>query len=307
MEYRSLGKSGPKVSAVGLGAWQWGSRGYWRYGDCYSKEDLISIVAAARASGVNLIDTAEVYGRGESERLIGELVPKDEFLIATKYLPLAVSASAVERHLGRSLRRLGRSSVDLYQVHWHNPLLSLRGTMRCLEAMVRKGKIGHIGVSNFDVPTLRRAREFLSTTDIVSNQVRYNLLNRGRESDGTIDYCRREGIAILAWSPLEQGILTGKFPPGTKVRGWRRANRFFRQSSLVRAKSLTDVLKAVSEAHGRAPSQGALAWILRQDNVIVIPGASKAEHVLTNAGGSGWYFDERELEVLDTAYRRFLG
>jgi aryl-alcohol dehydrogenase-like predicted oxidoreductase len=121
-----------------------------------------------------------------------------------------------------------------------------------------------------------------------------------------LDYCRKEGIAILTWSPLEQGVLTGKFPPGAKVRGWRRVNRFFHQSNLRRSEALLDALRVASEAHGHTTSQGALAWLLRHDNVIAIPGASKPEQVLSNAGGSGWSFEERELEDLDGAYARFV-
>jgi len=305
MEYRQIGDQRLRVSAVGLGVWQWGSKGYWRYGEEFDKKDIVEIITAAKEEGINFIDTAEVYGRGESERLVGELVPKKDFIIATKFLPLTLTSSSVHRHAEKSLKRLKLSTIDLYQVHVHNPLLSLKGTMKQMERLVKEGKIRHIGVSNFDVKTLERAREFLSKEDIVSNQIHYSLITRGPEKNGMLDYCSRNKITIITWSPLEQGVLTGKYPPGSRIKGWRKTNSFFHQSNLKKVQPFVRELREASEAHGKTTTQGALTWLLKDKNVVVIPGAKKADQVRMNAGGVGWEFTDSELLRLDGAYASY--
>ncbi|HTY47897.1 MAG TPA: aldo/keto reductase [Methanomassiliicoccales archaeon] len=302
MEYRTLGKDGPSVSEVGLGTWSWGSTTYWQYGKGYGRRDIEETVNRAVELGINFLDTAEVYGLGESERLIGDIVPRDQFVIATKYLPLHLIPSTVYSHAIRSLERMGIRYVDLYQVHFRNPLLSLRATMRDLERLVRDGKIGQIGVSNFDVDTLDKARSYLSRTDVASNQVRYNLLHRVPEENGMLSYCQKERVSLIAWSPLEQGVLTGKYKPGDKVGGLRRSNRYFRRSRLEAAQPLLKALEQASAAHGKDVAQGALAWLLREPQVLVIPGAKNVKQLEANAGASGWSFMRKELDALDRAY-----
>jgi len=301
MEIRTLGRSDMRVSAVGLGAWSWGSTRYWEYGTSYRKEDIAQAIEKAVEMGIDLLDTAEVYGRGASERLIGELVPKDDFYIASKYAPLHLLPSSILAHAERSRKRLQVEAIDLYQVHFHNPLLSLRATMRNLEKLVREGKIRHIGVSNFNVQTLEKARSYLSRCDIVSNQVHFNLANRAPERNGMLDYCRKERISIIAWSPLQQGALTGKYPPGKRPGGWRARTRYFRNSHLKAVQPVLQVLDECSKAHGRTTAQGALAWLLRHPEVVIIPGANRAEQVEMNAGAVGWSFTQAELDRLDQA------
>jgi aryl-alcohol dehydrogenase-like predicted oxidoreductase len=307
MEHRRIGSSELSVSAVGLGTWQWGSRRYWRYGVDYGKEDIAATIKKAQEVGIDFIDTAEVYGSGMSEKLIGELVPKDKFTIATKFLPLHLAPSHILGHAERSLERLQVRTIDLYQIHWHNPALSTRGLMKYMEQLVREGKIRYIGVSNFGVGLLEEARSFLSRNDIVSNQVRYNLLHRAPEENGMLDYCRKEKISIIAWSPLEQGILTGKWTSKSEIRGGRRINRYYRGSGFEAAQPLVETLREVSAAHGKTPAQGALAWLIRNPEVIVIPGARSPKQAEDNAGAAGWSFTSTELKRLDDAYASYQG
>jgi len=226
METRRLGSSDLRVSAVGLGAWAWGARQVWGYGKAYGREDLDRTWRAAIERGVNWVDTAMIYGLGESERIIGQLLKgtEEEMVIATKYLPLHLLARSVRGAAEASLRRLGIREIDLYQVHFPNPVMSLRSTMREMERLVRDGKVRHIGVSNFNVRQLEAARGHLSREDVVSNQVHYNVIRRKVERTGLVDHARREGVTIIAYSPIAQGILTGKYVPGDRPGGRRRAH-----------------------------------------------------------------------------------
>jgi aryl-alcohol dehydrogenase-like predicted oxidoreductase len=307
MEHRRIGSSDLSVSAVGMGTWQWGSRRYWRYGKDYGREDIKATIDKAVEIGIDFIDTAEVYGGGISERLIGELVPKDKFTIASKFNPLHLASSHIIGRAERSIQRLQVKSIDLYQIHWHNPTLSLRGLMKNMEKLVRDGKIRAIGVSNFGVGTLDESRSFLSRCDIASNQVRYNLLHRNPEESGMLDYCRKEKLSIIAWSPLEQGILAGKWKSKAEVRGGRRINRYYRGANFERAQTLVETLREVSAAHGKTAAQGALAWLIRNPEIIVIPGARSPKQAEDNAGAAGWSFIAAELKKLDDAYAQYLG
>lgn len=308
MEYRRLGKSDLVVSAIGLGTWQWGSGTYWGYGKRYGRDDVIKIWDEAVKQGINFIDTAELYGRGMSEQMIGEIVPKDKgTVIASKYWPFKPSSDFVFRSVEKSLRRLKVDLIDLYQVHYPNPTNSLKKLMRNLERLVKDGKIRYIGLSNFGVKGIEEAQTALSFSDVVSDQVHYNLLARKPESDGTIEYCRKNNIAIIAWSPLEQGLLTGKYGPGVKVSGIRRLRPAFSKRNLRKLKPLLDELEAVSVRHAKTPAQSALNWLLRNDNVVAIPGASNPKQVEDNCGGIRWTLMEEEIQRLENACRVYLG
>ncbi len=294
------------VSRVGIGAWQWGSRGYWGYGKAYGKENIREIVERARTLDVNFIDTAEVYGWGASEELIGEIIGNDdEFIIASKYLPIRPSWPGVERAVRGSLRRLRRDVIDLYQVHWPMPLVSVHALMKNLEKEVKKGRIRYIGVSNYNARLLKAANEALSISEIVSDQLHFNLIDRSIEENGLLSYCRDNHVSMIAWSPLEQGLLTGKYHPGTSISGLRRLRQDFSKRNIERLQPLLSALKQASADHGRTAAQGALAWILQNDNNIVIPGVKKVEQLVENVGGQSWRFTYQELKTLEKAYQSY--
>ena len=308
MDYHRLGKSDLVVSSVGLGTWQWGSRRYWGYGKSYGKEDVIRIKDKAIELGINLFDTAELYGRGMSEELMGEIMPKENgIVVATKYWPFRLTSNSVFKSVEKSLHRLSLKTIDLYQVHWSNPTNSLGKLMRNMERLIRDGKIRYIGLSNFSVKGVEEAQSYLSFADIVSNQVPYSLISREPERNGLVDYCSRNRIAIIAWSPLEQGLLTGKYRPGMKSSGLRRLRPAFSQRNLRKLKPFMDTVEAVSVGHSKTPAQCALNWLLRRDNVVVIPGASSPKQVEENCGAVGWSMTDEDVQRLQRAYLSYRG
>jgi len=220
VERRRLGRSDLVVSSIGLGAWSWGASQVWGYGKRYGRKEVEDAWWRSIEMGVNFVDTASVYGNGESERIIGDLLSRTEepMVVATKYFPVHLLSSSVRGAAERSLRRLGLSQVDLYQVHWPNPLMSLRGTMREMERLVREGKVRYIGVSNFSVEQLEAARSYLSREDVVSNQIQYSLVHRKPERVGMMEHARREGVTVIAYSPIAMGLLTGNILRGARLK-----------------------------------------------------------------------------------------
>jgi aryl-alcohol dehydrogenase-like predicted oxidoreductase len=302
---RRLGRTDLRVSEIGLGAWAWGARFVWGYGRGYDRGELERTWWRAVESGVNFIDTASVYGNGESERIIGQMLARteEEMIVATKYFPIHLLSRSVRGAARRSIGRLGLKEVDLYQVHWPNPLMSLRNTMREMERLVREGLVRHIGVSNFNIEQLEAARSYLSREDVVSNQIHYNLVHRKPERTGMVEHCRREGVTIIAYSPIAMGMLSGKYGPGNRPGGIRRFSRRFSRGNLRRVAPLLDVLGEVGEPECRTRVQASLAWLLKDPNVVVIPGAKNPRQLEENVGASGCDLDPGALERLDTAYR----
>ncbi|MCL7401554.1 MAG: aldo/keto reductase [Thaumarchaeota archaeon] len=301
VEYRELGRSGIKVSAIGIGTWQWGSK-IWGYSKTYSVDDLIEAFNKALELGLNFFDTAEIYGNGKSEEILGRClrnVKREEVVIATKFSPTRFTENGVRKALENSLKRLGTSYVDLYQVHWPNPLVPIRNTMRVLEKLWSEGKILAIGVSNFNLKQLVKARDSLSKTDIVSNQVEYNMLKRDIERD-LLGYCLREKITIIAYSPLAQGALTGKYSKINKPTDLvRRSNPYFTSKKLESIAPLLDTLRDISSRRGRTVSQIVLNWILRWENTVPIPGVKRVSHVLDIAGSMGFRLNDEELRMIE--------
>jgi len=302
LEFKELGRSGIRVSVVGLGTWQWGSR-EWGWGDTYGKKDVFDAFQKALELGVNFVDTAEVYGGGRSEELVGEAVRghRDEVVIATKVSPLNLSYGRVLKAAERSLRRLAVDVIDLYQVHWPNPIIPVTSTMKAMKKLTQDGKIRCVGVSNFNLKRLRVAQGALAPQQIASNQVKYNLLDRNVE-DGILPYAQAEGISIIAYSPLAQGLLAGKYTAKTKPRSFiQKTNLRFSPQNLTRLTELHQILSDVALAHDKTPSQVALNWLITRENVVAIPGAKWPEHVADSAGAAGWRLTNAEIERLETA------
>lgn len=301
MEYVRLGRSGPKVSSIGLGMWQAGGDAW---GADVRDRDCQAAMERAIELGVNLVDTAEAYGRGHSEEVVGRAVKavgRDRVFLATKVLGDHLHADAIEKACKGSARRLGVRTIDLYQIHWPSSWeqVPLKETMRALERLRREGKIEHIGVSNFASRDLEEARSCLSRADVVSDQLQYNLLHREIEADA-LPYCTREGLGVLAWSPLAKGILTGKYGarrrPRDRVRG---GGMLFKPSNLRASAPLVKAVRDIGRRHRKTAAQVALAWLTVRGNVIPIPGAKRPAQAEENAGAAGWPLRATEVRRLD--------
>jgi len=306
MEQVSLGRGGPSVSAVGLGMWQAGGKAW---GADVRDADCRKAMERAVDLGINLVDTAEAYGDGHSEQVMSRAIKnvgRDRVFIATKVGGWHLRADDVKKACAGSLKRLGVQEIDLYQVHWPDPWsqIPLRETMKALEALHRAGRIRNIGVSNFAVRDLEEARSLLSRVDIRSNQVRYNMLQREVEAE-VVPYCKREGVAVLAWSPIGKGILTGKYHDGKRPTDRIRSEEdLFKPANIRATAPLIRELRKIGRTHGKTPGQVALAWLRRHPHVIPIPGAKRPSQAEENTGASGWSLSARELGTLGVLLRR---
>jgi myo-inositol catabolism protein IolS len=300
LEYRELGRSGIKISAIGLGTWQWGSR-EWGWNRSYGKHDVLDAYQKAMELGINFIDTAEIYGRGKSEEIVGEAIRghREEVVVATKVSPLNLSHRGVIRATERSLRRLGIDIIDLYQIHFPNPLFPIQNTMKAMKKLVKEGKIRSVGVSNFNLRKLKAAQDALAPIELASNQVRYNLLDREIEPE-LLPYTKAEKITIIAYSPLAQGLLTGKYKSDTRPTSFIQAvNPGFSSRNLTRLAEVEGILSEVAMAHGKTPSQVALNWLIGKENVVAIPGVKNVEHTISDAGAVDWRLTDLESETLE--------
>lgn len=308
MQTVKLGQSGITVPALGIGTWAWGDQLFWSYGQDYGAEDLRQAFDAAVAAGITFFDTAEIYGFGESERLLGQFRQQSPVPIqlATKYFPVPwrFNAAAVADTLTASLRRLQVDRVDLYQVHWPFDFFMGQPTlMQALADEVDQGRIGAIGVSNYSAQQMQQAHQSLAKRGIplAVNQVRYSLLTRQIETNGILAAAQALDVTILAYSPLAQGLLTGKYRPGVTVTGARKLDPRFSPKGLAKLVPLLDTLEAIGQAHDRTPAQVALNWLVAQGNVIPIPGAKTAEQARQNAGALGWNLTVEEVARLNQA------
>ncbi len=298
-----LGKSGLEISALGLGAWQWGDRFVWSYGRGYGAEDVRQAFEVSLAAGINWVDTAEIYGMGTSERLLGEFMRQTsaKVLVATKFMPFPwrLSPKALRRALRASLERLGLPSVDLYQIHFPLPPLAVETWAEALADVVQEGLARAVGVSNFDERQMRRAYSALVKRGVplASNQVPFSLLNRKVEQNGLLQACQELGVTLIAYSPLAQGLLTGKYTPQRLPPGSR--GRMISRSYLERIQPLIETLREIGQAHGgKTPAQVALNWVLCK-GAVAIPGAKNARQAQDNAGALGWRLTPDEVATLD--------
>jgi aryl-alcohol dehydrogenase-like predicted oxidoreductase len=303
-----LGPTAIELRPLGLGVWQWGDS-YWSYDEATAMDDARAAFNGTLDAGITLIDTAESYGRGKSERILGALIKETGRIpfVATKFQPLPrLRPSAVAKALEASLERLGLGGVDLYQVHHPYGVLRIESIMGQLADAVRSGKVKHVGVSNYSESQMRKAHRELAKRGVplVSNQVHYSLLHRAPEADGVLDACRALDVTLIAYSPLAQGALTGKYGPGRgKVTGMRRFRKFFR--GIKRAMPVVEILEETGRAHDRTAAQVALNWLAAQPNVIPIPGAKNGRQAAENAGAIDFQLSESEMALIDGATRQF--
>jgi aryl-alcohol dehydrogenase-like predicted oxidoreductase len=276
----------------------------WGYGRDYGEGECRGAFAAGLGAGLTLFDTAELYGWGESERLLGRFIGErrarpEAAVVATKFFPYPwrLRRGDTVRALRASLRRLELPRVDLYQVHLPLPVFSVPRRMDALAETVQAGLTRAVGVSNYNAADLRRAHDALARRGIplASNQVHYSLLHRAPEGNGVQAACRELGITLIAYSPLEQGLLTGKHGPGRPPPARRRR-------TAPRPETLEPILAALrsaGEAHGgKTPAQVALNWLICRD-ALPIPGAKRPAQARDNAGALGWRLTPEEVETLD--------
>lgn len=290
MNYRKLGSSDLTVSEIALGSWL-------TYSGGVEKDQSIACVKRALELGITLIDTANIYGKGAAETVLGEAlsgVKRDSYVLATKlFFPMTetdqgLSRGQIEKQLDASLKRLRVDHVDLYQCHRYDPETKLEETMRALTDAVKSGKTRYIGFSEWPVEKIREATEMAGVEKFVSSQPQYSMLWRKPE-DAVIPYCADHGISQIVWSPLAQGILTGKYKPGAAPPAGSRATSssmgHFLQDLAERRAVLEAVqqMKPLAQKSGLSLAQFALAWVLREHNVAAaIIGASRPEQIDEN-------------------------
>lgn len=266
MKLKELGTTGVMISEIGLGTWRYKG----------SAETL----RAGIELGVTLIDTAEGY---YTEDIVGEAIKgiRDKVFIATKVSGRNLAYDSVHQSAEESLYKLGTDYIDLYQIHWPNPSYPIRETMKAMGELVDRGLVKFIGVSNFGIDEIEEAQSYLNNHKIVSNQVRYNLNDRGIERD-LIPYCEDNGITIMAYTPLDDGTLT--------------SNGNLKNSSKMRI--LEDISKEISKTMG----QVSLNWCTSRPKVVAIPKSNSLERTIENCGASGWQLTPDQVERLDRAF-----
>ena len=293
----------------GVGTWAWGDRLFWGYGSGYGSEDVRQVFYASLAAGIRLFDTAEVYGQGKSEQMLGEFVgdlpeeTRSQVLVATKFMPFPwrLGRGSLLRALKGSLNRLKIQQIDLYQVHQPLPPVTPETWMGAMAEAVQSGRVKAVGVSNYDRDWMRRSYEALIREGIplASNQVEYSLLERRVEKNGMLKLCKDLGVTLIAYSPLAMGVLTGKYSaenPPRGIRGGRYGRRLLEKTA-----PLIALLKQMGANHGgKTPAQVALNWCICK-GTLPIPGAKTIQQAEQNAGALGWLLSDSEVAALDEA------
>ncbi len=285
------------MSVIGLGTWQFGSR-EWGYGGEYATREAGKIVDRALELGINVIDTAEIYGPWRSERIVGQALRgrRESAFIATKLFPIGLPFMVEGRARG-SLRRLGVDNVDLYQQHWPSVMFPPRSTMPRFRRLMDSGLIRHAGVSNHSLAQWQACDEALGGP-VLSNQVRFSLVHPEPDRD-LVPWAQRNGRIVIAYSPLGQGALSGTYRDRAPT-NFRRFRSEFSDSARRRREPLIDALAEIGARHDATPSQVALAWLIQKPNVVAIPGASSVKQVEENARAADVMLSDGDIKRLDT-------
>lgn len=293
-----------QVSRIGLGTWQFGSR-EWGYGDEYAAGAARDIVQRARALGVTLFDTAEVYGLGKSERILGEALGNEraDVAVASKIFPVAPFPAVIKQRERASARRLQLDRIPLYQIHQSNPLVPDSVIMPGMRELLDEGKIGAAGVSNYSLERWQKADAALGRP-VISNQVEFSLA-RPRVLDTMVPFAERENRIIIAYSPLAQGLLGGKHGLNNRPGGVRAVNPLFGTENLRRIEPLLQTLRDVAAEVGAKPAQVALAWLISLPGVVAIPGASSVEQLEFNVAAADVELSTEATNALTNAARAF--
>jgi len=310
---RSIGKSDLLVTPVGLGCWQFSQQKnmagkFWPE----LEDDRISrIIKISLDGGINWFDTAELYGNGASEKALAASL-KDigkkpgEVIVATKWWPMFRFASSILKTIDQRIEALSPYPIDLYQVHQPWGFSNKKAEMEAMARLVKERKIRYVGVSNFSAAQMRTAWEALQKHGIhlVSNQVRYSLLDRKIESNGILQTAKQLGITIIAYSPLAQGLVTGKFhdnPGLLKHIGMRKYSSLFKSAGLEKSRPLVKSVQELAIKYNVTPSQIALNWLINShgETVVAIPGATKESHAKENTGAMTFSLMAEDLSLLD--------
>jgi aryl-alcohol dehydrogenase-like predicted oxidoreductase len=317
---RKIGNSDLQVSPVGLGCWQF-SRGkgiignYWRTID---EQDIKEIIKVSMRGGINWFDTAEAYGWGASEQTLAKTLvelntsPKD-VITATKWMPIFRTAGSLLKTIHKRLEALKPYPIDLYQIHQPYSLSSVSAQMEQLARLMDQGKIRYAGVSNFSAKSMRIAHKELKKHgySLVANQVKYHLLYRNIERNDILETARELGITIIAYSPLAQGILSGKYHRNlellNKISRLRKYIGGFKIKELEKSKAIIDLLQKLSEKYQATPAQMALNWLIHiaGDSVVAIPGAVTVQQAQENAGAMNFTLHKEDMAAIDEATRGF--
>lgn len=313
---RQLGDSDLMVTPIGLGTWQFSKRKNLagRYWPLLSDEQSYSIVDAAYQNGINWFDTAEMYGNGESERTLARAlqagnIKDSDAVVATKWMPIFRTAGSIKKTIGKRQEALDGYTISLHQVHNPMSFASIPAQMKAMAGLVKEGKIRHVGVSNFSAAQMRKAYRELEKYGIrlASNQVHYNMVNRKIEYNGILEAARELNVAIIAYSPLAQGILTGKYhdaPESIRTQqGFRKRFGSFKEKGLERTRPLVDKLREVAANHQAKAAQVALNWLTNRHGgtVFAIPGASNPQQAVSNAESMKLQLTGEEMETLNQA------
>lgn len=311
MDMRSLGESQLSVAPIGLGTWAMGATvETW---GCVDDNESIAAIHQAVDRGINLIDTAPIYGLGHSETIVGRAIRhrRSDVLLATKCGLLfrdgdvqtphrSLAPESILRECDDSLRRLKTDTIDLYQCHWPDPDTPIKDTMGALTSLLAQGKIRAIGVSNFSCEQIAAAREF---GPIHAVQVAFSMLHR-RAADDLIPFCREHNIAVLAYSPLAKGLLTGKFGPNDTFEDIRSRDPDFIGDRFQQNLRIVDALSAIAARYDKTAGQLALNWTITHPGVTAaLAGAKRPSQVRENTGGTGWAISDEDRTAIEHILR----
>jgi aryl-alcohol dehydrogenase-like predicted oxidoreductase len=321
MEYRKLGSTDLEVSAIAFGAW---AAGGWMWGGSDTNK-AIKAIRSAYDQGVTSIDTAPVYGQGASEEIVGEAIkylPRDKVQILTKFglrwdiakgdfhfhskdnqgkaidIYKYASKKSILKEVEDSLKRLGTDYIDLYQIHWPDTSTPIQETFEAVAQLIQDGKVRHAGVCNYSVDQMKEAEKYVN---LASNQVPFSMVNKGIEKE-IVPYCIKNNKSILAYSPLERGLLTGKMKPGQPFdQGDHRAtNPFFSQQSIVKTNAFLEKIRPIANTKGATLAQLVLKWTLERPGItIALAGARNETQSVQNAAATTFDLSPDELDFIN--------
>jgi aryl-alcohol dehydrogenase-like predicted oxidoreductase len=322
MNKRQLGKNGPYLTEIGLGAWAIG--GPWQFGwGPQDDQESIKTIHKAIDSGINWIDTAAVYGLGHSETIVGQAIKnkRSEVFIATKCGQVWNDnrkartddrPEIIRKECEDSLRRLDMDAIDLYQIHWPDPRTNVQDSWGEMVRLKEEGKVRYIGISNFGVDLLEKCQ---AIHPVQSLQPPYSMLHKAKYPEvenEIITWCEQNGVGVIIYGPLQNGLLTGKFTleklENLSRDDWRHRSEFFKEPLFSQALEFVRALEPIAEIYGKSTTELAIAWVLMNPTVTsAIIGARRPEQVEKNVGGSGWKISLEDLEKIRHLGEEFIG
>ncbi len=303
MYTRKLGKNGPEITIIGLGAWAIGGPWVFGWGE-QDDQQSIETIHKSLDSGINWIDTAAVYGLGHSEKIVGQALKgkRDKVFLATKCglvwnnkgkVRNNLKPDSIRTELENSLKRLGTDYVDLYQFHWPDPSTNVEDSWNEMIKLKEEGKARYVGVSNFDVPLLEKCEAMYHVDSL---QPPYSMLNRDVEKE-ILPYCEKHGIGVIPYSPMQSGLLTGKFDKSRLAPDdWRHKSPYFQEPNLSRNLEFVESLKPIAEKYGKTVGHLAIAWVLKHSAVTsAIVGARRPEQATENVLAADLHLNQDDL------------